>query len=168
VLVDRRVVVWCVIGFFGAAVLAAGVVSWHVLEGGSGSGPKDDPAAFMSRIVGLIVADDYATAWASLNRAHKQVATRREYVACERLTPLNARLRSIRVVRVADRSFRVPGAQENVAAKAVTLRIALRNQLGGNERFNHTFNVVADGSAWTWVLTPGRYALYRDDACGTA
>lgn len=163
---QRRTVIACVIGFLCAAVLAGAVVSWQMLEGNGPSGPRDDPAAFMSRIVTLIVADDYSTAWQSLNRAHKRVAPQREYVACERLSPVDSRLTSIRVVRVADRSFRVPGATESVSAKAVTLRIALRNGFGANEKFDHTFNVVADGAAWTWVLTPNRYALYRDDACG--
>jgi hypothetical protein len=27
---------------------------------------------------------------------------------------------------------------------------------------------VPSGSEWTWILTPSRYRLYRDDSCGTA
>ncbi len=51
--------------------------------------PRSDPAAFLTRIVGLVVENDYAHAWNTLHPAHKRVAPRREYVDCELQTPLS-------------------------------------------------------------------------------
>jgi len=163
--VRHRLVIGCAIAGVAAAVVAGLLVS-H--SRGSGTGPKGDPAAFAAQIVALVVADDYATAWDSLNRAHQQVAPRSEYVACERQSPLNARLASSRVVRVVDRSVRIPGTTGKVPVKAVTLRLRIVSRASGrSETFRHTFTVVGDGTQWTWILTPKRYALYRDDACAT-
>ena len=167
---QRRVMV----GSLTALVASAGAVVLllsHALPGvgGGESSPRDDPAAFVSQIVGLIVADDYAAAWSSLNPAHKQVAPKREYVECELSARVGSSLKSIDVIRAAERLLRIPGESQSVPVTAVTLRIETENTaLGTSETFRHTFNAVPDGSDWTWILTPGRYALYRDDACSTA
>jgi hypothetical protein len=169
-LVQRRVIVGSLIAFVAAAGAVVLLLS-HTLPGvgGGESRPREDAAAFVSQIVGLIVADDYAAAWSSLNAVHKQVAPRREYVECELNTPLDSRLKSIEVIRAAERLLRVPGGSQSVPATAVTLRIEIENTaLGTSETLKHTFNAVPDGSDWTWILTPSRYALYRDDACSTA
>ena len=100
----------------------------------------------MSQVVRLIVADDYDSAWISLYPAHQQVATRSEYVACEQKTPVGSTLRSINVVRVADRLLRIPGEPQRVPVKAVTLRITLADTLGTKSAFSHTFNAVPAGS----------------------
>jgi hypothetical protein len=82
-------------------------------------------------------------------------------------TPVGLKLRSISVVRVKDRQLRVPGDSKTSAAKAVTLRLRLSNA-GERTVFTHTFNTVAVGSHWTWILTPSRYEQYRSDSCGAA
>jgi len=149
-----------------AASAAATVLGVHAL-GGSSAGPTEEPDAFVSRIVSQIVSDDYATAWTTLYPPHQAVAGSDEYVACEMQTPVGLELRSISVVRVKDRQLRVPGDSKTSAAKAVTLRLRLSNQ-GERTVFTHTFNTVAVGSHWTWILTPSRYELYRSDSCGAA
>ena len=149
-----------------AASAAATVLGVHAL-GGSSAGPTEEPDAFVSRIVSQIVSDDYATAWTTLYPPHQAVAESDEYVACEMQTPVGLELRSISVVRVKDRQLRVPGDSTTSAAKAVTLRLRLSNQ-GDRAVFTHTFNTVAVGSHWTWILTPSRYELYRSDSCGAA
>ena len=148
------------------ASLSATVLGVRVF-GGSTAGPTEEPDAFVSRIVRQIVSDDYATAWTTLYPPHQAVAGSDEYVACEMQTPVGLKLRSISVVRVKDRQLRVPGDSKTSAAKAVTLRLNLANQ-GEKTVFTHTFNTVAVGSHWTWILTPSRYELYRSDACDTA
>lgn len=162
---QRRVRLGSLIVFVAAAA-AVGLLLPRELPARSGSRPLGDPAVFVSGVVRLIVADDYAAAWTSLNPAHKQVAPRREYVACERRSLMQSRLRSIEVVRVANRLLRIPGASRSVRAKAVTLRLTVENvAVREKETFEVTFNAVPEGSVWTWILTPARYALYRDDAC---
>ena len=163
----RRIIVGSLIAFgaaAGAVVLLLSLGAPGV--GGGNSDSRDDPAIFVSQIVGLIVEDDYAAAWDSLNPAHKEIAPRREYVECELSTPIGSSLKSVDVIRAAERLLRIP-AGLRASATAVTLRIEIENAaLGTSETFKQTFNAVPDGSDWTWILTPSRYALYRDDACG--
>ena len=149
-----------------AASLAATVLAFSAFDDSSAS-PTEKPDTFVSRVVSQIVSDDYATAWTTLYPPHQAVAGSDEYVACEMQTPVGLELRSISVVRVKDRQLRVPGDSKTSAAKAVTLRLRLSNQ-GERTVFTHTFNTVAVGSHWTWILTPSRYELYRSDSCGAA
>ena len=129
--------------------------------------PSENPGDFVSHVVQQIVSDDYADAWKTLYPHHQAVAASDEYVSCEMLTPVGWKLRSVSVVRVRDRTLRVPGDDATSHVKAVTLRLRLSNAaLGAKDVFTHTFNTVAVGSHWTWILTPSRYELYRDNACG--
>jgi hypothetical protein len=166
--VPRRVIVGSLVAFVASAGAVVLLLSPGLPGvGGGDSGPRDDPAAFVSQIVRLIVADNYAAAWGSLNAAHQEIAPQREYVECELSTPVGSSLKSIDVIRAAERLLRIPGGSQSVPVTAVTLRIEIENAaLGTSETFKHTFNAVPDGSDWTWILTPSRYALYRDDACG--
>ena len=148
-----------------AASVAATVLGLDALRGSTGS-PTEQPDTFVSRIVSQIVSDDYATAWTTLYPPHQAVARSDEYIACEMRSPVGWKLSSISVVRVKDRQLRVPGDSKTSAAKAVTLRLRL-SSAGEKTVFTHTFNTVAVGSHWTWILTPSRYELYRSDSCGT-
>jgi hypothetical protein len=136
------------------ASVGATVLGYHVLVGSS-SGPNESPDMFVSRVVSQIVSDDYEHAWETLYPPHQRIAGSEEYVSCEMLSP----------VGVKDRTLRVPGDSETSAAKAVTLRLRLSNA-GAKDAFTHTFNTVAVGSHWAWILTPSRYELYRSDSCG--
>jgi hypothetical protein len=160
--VQRSVLVGSALAFVAAAVAAATLVSLTR----SDPGPRDDPGSFVSQIVTLVLADDYEAAWAALYPAHQEVAPQREYVDCELRTPVGVRLRSIDVLRVADRRLHVPGEHGRVDAKAVTLRIRVQNgSIPTDDVFAHTFNAVPVGAHWTWILTPDRFRLYRSDAC---
>ena len=162
--VSRRLLIGLAAAFVAAVLGVVGVV--HALS--PQDGPSGDPADFMTTIVGYIVADDYTSAWGSLYPAHQRVARQTEYVDCEMQRPVSSTLGSIDVLRVSDRKLRIPGESGRADVKAVTLRINLENALGAKETFKHTFNAVPSGSEWTWILTPSRYRLYRDDSCGTA
>jgi hypothetical protein len=146
------------------ASAGATVLGYHVLVGSS-TGPSESPDVFVSRVVSQIVSDDYEHAWETLYPPHQRIAGSDEYVSCEMRSPVGWKLRSISVVRVQDRTLRVPGDSDTSAAKAVTLRLRL-SHAGAKDAFTHTFNAVAVGSHWTWILTPSRYELYRSDSCG--
>jgi hypothetical protein len=166
---ERRIIVASLVAFVAATAGVVLLLTATLPAIGGESGPRDDPAVFVSRIVGLIVADEYASAWGSLYPAHKLVAPESEYVDCELKTPVGWNLKSIDVLRVTERELRIPGESQRVAAKAVTLRIKIENEaLRTKNTFRHTFNAVAYGSQWSWILTPRRYQLYRSDACGTS
>lgn len=161
---SRRLIVGSAAAFVATAAVV--VVTARIVRAND-SEPSGDPAAFVREIVGYIVADDYASAWTSLYPAHQRVALENEYVDCELQRPVASKLGSIDVLGVRDRKLHVPGEQGRVDAKAVTVRISLQNSLGARETFRHTFNAVPVGTHWTWILTPSRYALYRDDGCST-
>jgi hypothetical protein len=149
---------------------AAGVVGLWVGLGGdkTSAQPSETPSHFVSRTVATIARDDYAGAWTSLYPPHQDVAPRDEYVACEQKTPLAWKIRSLRVVRVADRMVRVPGSSDDVAAKAVTLRLRVfETSIGTEEAFSHTFTAVPVGTEWRWILTPSQYDRYSNDSCST-
>jgi hypothetical protein len=161
--VSRRLIAGSAAVFVATVVLVVG--SARVVGAHDGQ-PSGSPADFVTQVVGYIVADDYASAWTSLYPAHKLVALENEYVDCELQRPVASKLGSIDVLGIRDRKLHVPGDRGRVDAKAVTVRISLQNSIGANETFRHTFNAVAVDSQWTWILTPSRYALYRDDGCG--
>lgn len=130
--------------------------------------PRETPAHFLTRVVGRIVADDYELAWKSLYPAHQEVAPRSEYVDCELQTPIGLKLRSVDVLRVAERRRRIPGESVRVPVTSVTLRLVLFDaSLQTTGIVTDAFTAVAVGNRWTWILTPSRYALYRSDGCGT-
>ncbi len=164
---SRGVIIGSVVAFVATVAAVVGVVLVAIPALDSDQ-PSGDPAVFVEQVVGYIVADDYASAWGSLYPAHQRVARRTEYVDCELQRPVSSTLGSIDVLRVSDRKLRIPGEPGRTDVKAVTVRINLQNALGARETFEHTFNAVPSGSVWTWILTPSRYRLYRDDSCRTA
>ena len=153
---------------FGAALFAV-VALWIALAGEHAQAlPAERPSHFVSRTVATIARDDYTSAWDSLYPAHQEIAPRNEYVACELKSPLGWKLRAIRVVRVVDRMVHVPGTSEDVAAKAVTLRLRVFEKvIGAEESFSHTFTAVPVDAEWSWILTPSQYERYSSDSCGT-
>ena len=163
---QRTVIVGSILGFVTAAAVTVIALS-AALPASGARAPQEDPARFLTRVVGFVVTDDYASAWPTLHPAHQDVAPRDEYVSCERLSPVGWKLRSATVVKVAKRLRAVPGSTESVPLTAVTLRLRIVNmKLQTEGAFTHTFTAVAVGSRWTWILTPTRYELYRADACG--
>jgi len=120
-----------------------------------------DPGPFVKRLVVEMVRDDYAHAWLTLHPAHKAVAPRWEYLYCELKSPIPGEIQSLEIVKVADEPFFVAGVGR-VWGKSVTFRVVLR----GLGPITHTSHVVAVNGSWRWILTPGRYRLYRNDGCG--
>jgi hypothetical protein len=120
-----------------------------------------DPGPFVQRLVVQMVRDDYAHAWLTLHPAHKAVAARWEYLYCELKSPIPGDIQSLDIIRVVDRPFFVTGVG-TVRGKAVTFRVVLR----GIGPITHTSHVVPMHGSWRWILTPGRYRLYRADDCG--
>ena len=165
---------WVIVGSIVAFVAAAAAVVTLVTivrpngESHAATAPRTDPAAFVTRIVGFVVRDEYGRAWDDLYPAHQKVASRQEYVDCEQQTPVGGVVRSIEVLDVADEQARIPGESRRVAAKAVKLRVTLvEPATHARDVFTHTFHAVLVGARWTWILSPPRYALYRSGSCGS-
>ena len=163
---QNRLVAGVIVAFVVAAGATALILAAAMPASGDNGPPVGDPATFVIRVVDHVVSDDYETVWPSLYPPHQQVAPRGEYVSCELRTPVGWKLRAARVVKVAERLRRIPGEDDARPVTVVTLRLLIVNRvLHSKGAFTHTFTAVADGSRWTWILTPDRYQLYRDDAC---
>lgn len=108
----------------------------------------------------------WALAWETLNPAHKLVALRSVYVACEEATPWPAPVQSFELVGVKRASFRIPGGGI-VDGAAVAVRLGFGGYSPRDPiTFVHSFHLVPVNGKWTWLLSPQRYALYRGHGCG--
>jgi hypothetical protein len=163
----NRLLVGSAAAFVLAVAASAVILTLALPASGHAGPPRGDPATFVIRVVDLVVSDDYEDAWQSLYPAHQRVAPRDEYVTCELRTPVGWKLRSAKVLKVAERARLLPGETKPKQVTLVTLRLVIGNQalhtVGG---FTHTFTAVPDGARWTWVLTQARYGVYHDDSCG--
>jgi hypothetical protein len=135
-----------------AAVLLAGC-------GGTGQ-PKDDPATFATRVLGLIVHNHYSQAWGDLHPSDQKVAPFTEYVSCETRSPVIAVPRTLKVLHVGDESVGI-GDGRFVTSKAVAVRLGF----AGGFDVTRTVHVVAAHGKWTWILPPHRYRQYEADRC---
>ena len=141
------------------------VLAALAIAGSASAALRQDPGVFVKRLVGQMVRGEYGRAWLTLHPAHRRVASRSEYVACELASPISGEVASLRVQRVVDRRVLVAGVGR-VRAKAVLFRLVLRDLASGDTAVvTHTGHAVALRGAWRWILRPERYALYRADGC---
>jgi hypothetical protein len=124
--------------------------------------PKDDPGVFATKVVDLIVHNQYSAAWGDLHSVDKQVAPSGEYVGCEIRNPVIAVPRTVKVLSVKDESVGI-GDGTFVDSKAVAVRLGF----AGSFKVTHTVHVVADHGKWTWILPAWRYRDYKGDTCPT-
>ena len=122
--------------------------------------PRDDPGAFATKVVRLIVHNKYAVVWDDLHPADRNVASFDEYVGCENRSPVIAVPRSVKVLKVSDESIGI-GNGKFVDSKAVAVRLGF----AGSFKVTHTVHVVADHGRWTWILPAWRYRDYKLDRC---
>lgn len=158
----------------GIAVSAPGSASTTAtrsLGGTKPSSPRPIPALgtagqFFLTVLRQKISGDWATAWQSLYPLHRRIAPRDTFVRCETATPFPAPLESIHVVRVRAAPFRVAGVHNPMPSAAVTVAVKLR-WYGPRDpiTFTRTFHLVPDHGRWTWLLSPDRYRLYKQDAC---
>lgn len=142
------------LAFLAAVVALAGC--------GGAAHTKDDAATFATKLLDLIVHNEYATAWDDLHSKDKLVAPFGEYVHCEQRSPVIAVPTRVRVQRVRDESVAI-GDGTFVDSKAVDVNLRFK----GGFSVKHTIHVVAEGGRWRWVLPSRRYRDYRLDACPT-
>ena len=129
---------------------------------GAAKQPTDDPGVFATKVVGLIVHNQYTAVWDDLHSADQKVAPLKEYTGCETRNPVIAAPRTVKVVKVTDESIGI-GNGKFVDSKAVAMQLGF----AGNFKVTHTVHVVADGGKWTWILPSWRYRDYKADTCPT-
>lgn len=114
------------------------------------------------------VEGDWDKAWRSLYPAHQRIAPHDVFVRCETDTPFPAAFDSARVVGTHAAAVHVPGLRQAVPGVAIELEVRL-DWYGPRDPivFRHTFHLVRVGGHWKWLLSPSRYRLYAQGACGT-
>lgn len=153
------------ITLWGFATL--GIAAAHSAVRTSGQPSLRSAGPFMLADIRYKTDGKWGLAWQTLYPAHQVVARRSVYVACETETPWPAATQAFDLVGVRRASVHVPGGPV-VEGAAVTVRVTVpwygpRDPI----RFVHTFHLVPVNGHWTWLLSPQRYALYRQDGCGS-
>ncbi len=141
-------------------VLALAVVVVAGCGGGGSAAPKEDPGVAAVRVVHQITANAYAQAWGDLHSKDQRVAPLGEYVDCETRSPVIARPRRVKVVRVTEQSFGI-GDGTFVETKAVAVRLGF----AGNFNVTHTVHLVAEDGRWKWILPSVRFRDYKANRC---
>ena len=145
-----------------AAALAA--VALVAGCGGGDSKPDQDPGEFISQLVHHVAAGRYAQAWTTMYPPHQRIATRKEYLRCEPMTPFPGKVESVRILEVFDEPVEVAGQAEDVESTAIIVRLTVR-AANERDRFDSTFHAVAVDGKWTWFLPESRYAAYVVGDC---
>jgi hypothetical protein len=138
--------------FVLVAVLVAGC--------GASGPPKDDPGAFATKVIGLIVHNKYSAVWDDLHPVDQKVAPFAEYIGCENRSPVIAVPRTTKVLSVTDESVGL-GNGTFADSKAVRVRLGF----AGSFAVTHTVHLVADHGTWKWILPAWRYRDYKADTC---
>jgi hypothetical protein len=143
------------------------VIVGLVVAAPASASPPQHPVPFLKGVVTALVANDYATAWLSLHPAHQAVAPEAEYVACEALSPIGGRLRSLVATKTQHKLVTVAGLEQPVPGVVVTFRLRLVDpSTGASVTFALNTATVKVGGRWVWMLPRTRYQLYQNDACG--
>jgi hypothetical protein len=128
------------------------------------------PVAFLRGVIRLLAANEYASAWTSLDPGQQRlVGGQRSYVRCESLSAIPGRLDRIEVLDAHTERINVPGSGARQRSTVITfrLRYAPRPPLGAvvvrvRAHALHRHNRLA------WMLPAKRLALHRSGQCGSA
>jgi hypothetical protein len=165
----RRPVVRCVAVALVAAVAAAmpaHATTAEVRQSPSAWPPLASAVPFFLDELRDKTVGHWEAAWRTLHPLHQQVASRTDFVRCERLRPFPAPIEALHVIGVRRSPVRVPGLARPVAGVAVEVRVELR-WYGPRDPIvlRHTFHLVPVHGHWTWLLSPSRYRLYLNHDC---
>ena len=125
-------------------------------------------SAFLSRIIRLLAANEYATAWTRLDPAQQRLVPRAAYVRCESTSPIPGGLAGITAVRTERKRVVVPGSRRPArAAIAVTFRLRFEWPSAGAPVVTSVrAHALGRDGAWTWMLSAQRLSLHRSGQCG--
>jgi hypothetical protein len=127
-----------------------------------------DAAPFLSHVVRLLAANDYAAAYPLLHPAQRRLVGAAEYVACEQTSPIPGKLTSLRMLWSERERIHVAGTRaRRVPSIAVTFELQLTGTLPGESlTVDLTAHAVSVSGRWAWILSARRLALHRSGTCG--
>ena len=132
---------------------------------GGDEAPDEDPAAFATALVRDLERGDAGDAWERLHPAHQEAVPRALYVRCEAGDGFGGTVESLRVARVEEAPWKVPGETDETDSTAVTLDVALLVPGAELERFDLTAHLFAVDGRWAWVIGEDDYAAYAAGDC---
>jgi hypothetical protein len=146
---------WVLLGLIG--MFAAGC--------GSGAGtakPREQPGAFVTRILREEVNGQWGKQWGELHSAHKQLITCTQYVACSRGmgTNISKGKEVFHVVNVRDEPIHVQDVPER-NSKVVTMTM----RVSGTAPLTYRVHAVDDGGHWACILGDRFLAQINRDRC---
>jgi hypothetical protein len=147
------------------ACIVVGLVS-TLAAGCGGSGatakPREQPGAFVTRILREEVNGQWGKQWGELHSAHKQLITRAQYVACSQGmgTNISKGKEVFRVVDVRNEPIHVQDVPER-NSKVVTMTM----RVSGNAPLTYRVHAVDDGGHWAWILGDRFLAQINRDRC---
>lgn len=112
------------------------------------------------RVVAMIVHNRYEQAWYLLDSTDRKAASRGEYTACENQSSITSAPTSLEVVGVAHESVAL-GNGTFVPSTAVSIRLGF----AGGFHTVQTVHLVAEHSAWSWILPAQKYREYEANTC---
>ena len=136
-------------GSLAAVALLAGCRRVAGCGGSGSSAPKDDPGAFASKVVSLIMHNRVRAGRGATCISMDQASRRsREYVGCETRSPVIAVPRGVKVLKRDRRVGRASATARSSTRKAVAVRLAF----AGAFKVTHTVHLVAEDGRWKWIL----------------
>jgi hypothetical protein len=158
---------WVLLGLIGMFAAGCG--------GGGAAEPREQPGAFVTRILREEVNGQWGKQWGELHSAHKQLITRTQYVACSRGMGTNIRKGKevFHVVDVHDEPIHVQDVPER-NSKVVTMAM----RVSGTAPLTYRVHAVDDGGHWACIprrplpradqprSLPRRLAASRPDLAG--
>jgi hypothetical protein len=133
--------------------------------------PSSVPAAtFLRGVIRLLAANEYASAWTSLDPRQQLLVEQRAYVRCESLSAIPGRLDRIDVVDVHRERVVVPGsAGRRTPSSVITFRLTFAPRPSRRPAVVRVrAHALHSHGRWTWMLPAKRLALHRSGQCGIA
>jgi hypothetical protein len=132
--------------------------------------PSPIPAAtFLRGVIRLLAANEYASAWTSLDARQQLLVEQRAYVRCESLSAIPGRLDRIDVVDAHTERVVVPGSAGGwTRSSVITFRLTFAPQPSQRPVVVRVrAHALRSHGRWAWMLPAKRLALHRSGQCGT-
>jgi hypothetical protein len=143
-----------VVGIVGALATGCG--------GSSTATPREQPGAFVTRVLREEINGQWGRQWGELHSAHKLLITRAQYVVCsgQMGTTIGKGMEVFHVIDVRDEPIHVQDVPEQTSkVVTITLRVSSKAPL------TYRVHAVDDGGRWAWILGGRFLAQLKRDRC---
>ena len=132
--------------------------------------PSASPVAFLRGVIRLLAANEYASAWTSLDPRQQRLIGQRSYVHCESLSAIPGRLDRIEVLDAHPERVVVPGSG-GLRTRSTVVAFRLTFAPRPSQRpvvVRVRAHAQRSQGRWAWMMPAKRLALHRSGLCGWA